>query len=186
VTSRPSTAVGETAATGRLSSLPLQSQAGGSGRAGEVASGAAGLEFAAGAAGPAHDEAPGSDQPISALLGVRVLVVEDEMMVALFIEDTLRELGCDVIEPAHTITDARARIEDHEIDAAVLDINIAEDEVYPIADLLASRGVPFVFATGYALESIQEEWRSRPIIRKPYHAEQLRAALENALRDADR
>jgi CheY-like chemotaxis protein len=117
---------------------------------------------------------------------VRVLVVEDEMMVALFIEDTLRELGCDVLEPAHTLVDAHARIEDHEVDAAVLDINIAEDEVYPVAERLAARGVPFVFATGYALESIHEEWRDRPVVRKPYHAEQLRAALEYALRQADR
>jgi len=127
-----------------------------------------------------------SDQSISTLLGVRVLVVEDEMMVALYIEDTLRDLGCEVLEPAHTLADALARAEENEIDAAVLDINIAEDEVYPVAERLVLRGVPFIFATGYALESIPDEWRSRPIIRKPYHAQQLRAALENTLRDADR
>ena len=108
------------------------------------------------------------------------------MMVALYIEDTLRELGCDVIEPAHTLNDAMARLEDHEVDAAILDINVAEQEVYPVAERLAARGVPFVFATGYALENIQDDWRSRPIIRKPYHGEQLRAALEQALRRTQR
>jgi CheY-like chemotaxis protein len=144
------------------------------------------LEGAAAAGSRPHgNTAPESERPISTLLGVRVLVVEDELMVALFIEDTLRELGCDVIEPAHTITDALARLEERDIDAAVLDINIAEDEVYPVAELLAARGVPFIFATGYALESIAEEWRRRPVIRKPYHAEQLRSALEQALRQAD-
>lgn len=163
MTTRPSTAAGETAAC-RVSSLPPSPGADGLPQAGDTSK---------------------PDQPISALLGVRVLVVEDEMMVALFIEDTLRELGCNVLEPAHTLSDAQARIEDHEIDAAVLDINIAEDEVYPVAERLASRGVPFVFATGYALESIQEEWRNRPVVRKPYHAEQLRAALEQALRHAN-
>lgn len=68
----------------------------------------------------------------------------------------------------------------------MLDINIAEDEVYPVAELPALRGVSFIFATGYALESIAEEWRSRPVVRKPYHAQQLRTALEQALRQADR
>jgi CheY-like chemotaxis protein len=147
---------------------------------------AAGLSFAATRAGRATESSPDRDSSLSSLLGVRVLVVEDEMMVALYIEDTLSELGCEVIEPAHTLGEAMARIDEHEVDAAVLDINIAEHEVYPVAERLASSGVPFIFATGYAPESIRENWRDHLIIRKPYHAEQLRSALEQALRQADR
>ena len=184
MTGRPPTAVGETAA-GAYTQSAL-SGASGARSAGGAGLRVTGINVAAATAGHVPGEAPAPGEPISTLLGVRVLVVEDEMMVALFIEDTLRELGCDVLEPAHTLVDAHARIEDHEVDAAVLDINIAEDEVYPVAERLAARGVPFVFATGYALESIHEEWRNRPVVRKPYHAEQLRAALEYALRQADR
>lgn len=115
------------------------------------------------------------------LRDVRVLIVEDEFLVAIQLEDTLSSLGCKVLEPAHSLDGAQKAVDDNQFDVAVLDINIAGDPVYPIAQRLADAGIPFVFTTGYSREHIEEPWRNRPTLRKPYLAVELRRALEEVL-----
>lgn len=115
------------------------------------------------------------------LEGVRVLIVEDEFLVAIQLEDTLAGLGCDVLEPAHSMEEAEQALKQHAFDVAVLDINIAGHAVYPIAERLVDSGIPFVFTTGYSREHIDEEWREIPTLRKPYLALELRRVLEEAL-----
>src|SRR6202171_5551025 len=79
----------------------------------------------------------------------RVLLVEEEMLVAWLIEDMLADLGCAVIGPASSVNQALAMIDAEAVDAAVLDLNLNGQMSYPVADALAARGVPFVISTGY-------------------------------------
>ena len=108
----------------------------------------------------------------------RILVIEDEPLVAMAIEDILLELGCKVIGPAYSLKDALDHIGDGSLDAAVLDINLNGERSYPAAMALAARGVPFAFATGYAPDRVLPELAMVPVLEKPYTSVQ----IENVLR----
>src|SRR5512140_3995081 len=90
------------------------------------------------------------------LQGLRVLVVEDEMMVSMLIEDMLSDMGCTVVGPASRLDEAIALAKASEIDCAVLDVNLGGQPIFPLADLLRERGCPFAFATGYGDAGIRE------------------------------
>ena len=105
----------------------------------------------------------------SPLSGRRVLVVEDEMIVAWLLEDMLAEWGYVVIGPAASVNQALGMIEAEAIDAAVLDVNLNGEMSYPVADTLAAREVPFVFTTGYAKDGVLGRYQTVPILQKPYH-----------------
>jgi CheY-like chemotaxis protein len=115
------------------------------------------------------------------LKGLRVLVVEDETLVAILLEDMLVDLGCTVLGTAHRIAKALDLVGRTSPDAAVLDVNIAGDEVYPVAEALAARNIPFVFATGYGARGLSDGWRDRPIVQKPFQVEHLSQGLLAAL-----
>ena len=102
-------------------------------------------------------------------------------MVAILIEDMLADLGCTVLWTAHRVGRALERLAQSAPAAAVLDVNIAGDEVYPVAAVLADRSIPFVFATGYGARGLQEPWSVRPIVQKPFQMEQLAQGLLAAL-----
>ncbi|WP_349371908.1 response regulator [Salinarimonas sp.] len=111
----------------------------------------------------------------SAVEGKRVLLLEDEFIVALAAEDMLVELGAVVIGPAATVAEGLA-LADAPLDAAVLDVNMNGERSFAVARALRARGVPFVFATGYA-EVDGGEVVDAPIVPKPYTADDLAAAL---------
>jgi CheY-like chemotaxis protein len=113
--------------------------------------------------------------------GLRVLVVEDETAVAMLIEDMLVELGCTVVGTASRLSRALQLLERVEADIAVLDVNLAGEEVYPVAEMLASRNLPFVFATGYGSGGVRKEWRDRPTLEKPFRQPQIRRVLSEAI-----
>lgn len=115
--------------------------------------------------------------------GKRVLVVEDEAIVATMVEEMLRELGAIVVGPASTIKNALVLASTDGLDAAVLDVNIRSERVDPVADTLRARHVPLVFATGYGASSTCA--RNSPVIEKPYTSEKLANALESALLSAE-
>ncbi len=115
----------------------------------------------------------------SPLAGLRVLVVEDEMIVAWLLQDMLKDLGCAIVGPAVGVAQALALIETHAVDAAVLDVNLNGELSYPIADALVGRGVPFMFSTGYDRARLQENYRSYPVLQKPFHGSLLRKALSD-------
>ena len=102
------------------------------------------------------------------LAGRRILVVEDEMLVLMTIESMLGDLGCEFVAAAATVDQALALIGMHAFDAAVLDVNLNGDQSYPVADALSVRSVPFAFSTGYSVEGMREDYRDRPVLRKPY------------------
>jgi len=114
----------------------------------------------------------------AALNGMRILVVEDEMLVSMLLEDMLADFGCSVVGPAPTIADAMPLATGAGIDAAVLDLNLGGDSIYPVADVLKARGVPFVFASGYGESGLSDAHRGAPMLQKPYR----QADLERALR----
>ncbi len=97
----------------------------------------------------------------------RVLLVEDEALVALMIQDTLTEFGFQVIGPLGTASEALSASRDSRLDAAVLDINLGDDMVYTVAEILSKRGVPFVFVTGYDADSVDSRFAGVPILQKP-------------------
>jgi two-component sensor histidine kinase/CheY-like chemotaxis protein len=103
----------------------------------------------------------------------RVLLVEDEALVAMMIQETLIEFGFDVLGPVGTASEALAAARERCIDAAVLDINLGDDLVYTVAEILARRGVPFVFVTGYDADSIDARFSGIPVLQKPIERESL-------------
>jgi len=117
---------------------------------------------------------------VSSLLGKRILVVEDEAIIAMMVEEMLIDLGAFVVGPAPSIAVARNLIETASIDAAVLDVNIRSDRIDPIAELLRSRRIPFVFATGYGAAASSAK-RDELVLEKPYTADRLLGALTLAL-----
>jgi CheY-like chemotaxis protein len=88
-------------------------------------------------------------------LSMRVLVVEDEGLLAALLEDMLAELGCQTIGPAGTVEQALALIAEFEVDAAVLDLNLNGVQAYPVAEFLRRRGIPFIFTTGMVRPSFR-------------------------------
>jgi two-component sensor histidine kinase len=117
----------------------------------------------------------------SGLSGRRVLVVEDEVMVAWTLEDMLAELGCTVVGPAARVDQALAMIEAEAVDAVVLDVNLNGEKSYPVADALAARGVPFVFSTGYNKNNLHTGCLGFPMLQKPFERSQLGDALAKLL-----
>jgi CheY-like chemotaxis protein len=92
---------------------------------------------------------------------VRVLVIEDEMMVSMLLEDMLSNIGYTPVGPATRMEPALKLIENARFDVAILDVNLNGDETYPIADALTARAKPFVFASGYGASRLREKYRSR-------------------------
>lgn len=116
------------------------------------------------------------------LSGRSILVVEDEMLVLLNVEDMLADLGCTSVSAAATADQALALIAAQAFDAAMVDVNLDGIQSYPVADALAARGVPFVFSTGYSGESLDDGYRDRPVLGKPYREADLVEVLTRLLR----
>ena len=109
--------------------------------------------------------------------GLRLFVVEDEAILAMLLEDMLTELGCTVVGVAGNVHDALDRLTRTVADGAVLDVNIGGEMVFPVADALAERGVPFMFATGYGPPGLDERYPRTAVLTKPYLLEQLADGL---------
>ena len=116
------------------------------------------------------------------LNGLRVLVVEDETIISFLIEDMLAELGCENVWHVGGLKPALALLQERVPDLAILDVNLAGELAYPIAQWLADADIPFLFATGYGREGIPSEWTDRPVIQKPFNLETLARAVRAALR----
>jgi CheY-like chemotaxis protein len=112
-------------------------------------------------------------QPKEFLRGIRVLVVEDEEMIALALEDMLTDIGCEIVGPAFCLADAIRLASASSMDGGILDINLAGEKVYPVADILSARKIPFVFVTGYGVAGVRDSDRDKPVLQKPYRAARL-------------
>ena len=118
--------------------------------------------------------------------GRRVLLVEDEPIVAWLLKDMLVDFGCSVVGPAADVNQALAMIDAESIDVAVLDVNLRGQMSYPIADVLVARGVPFVFSTGYDKDRLLDGYRTFPALQKPFHRSDLGDTLAKLLASKER
>ncbi len=121
------------------------------------------------------------DAASSRFEGVRILLVEDETVVSFLIEDMLKELGCANIWHASGVRQAMAILRDRQPDAAVLDVNLAGEPGYPIAEHLESARIPFLFATGCGRHGIPDQWAAKPTIQKPFRYDTLATVLGSLL-----
>jgi len=114
---------------------------------------------------------------------MRVMIVEDEGLLCLMLEDYLNELGCEVVAIASRLSEALHKARRIAMDVAVLDINLAGEMSYPVAELLRARDIPFLFCTGYGAAGLPPGLRDAPLLAKPYRMEQLDQALRQARGD---
>ena len=119
----------------------------------------------------------------SDLSGRRILVIEDSPVVAPMTADLLSDLGCKVVGPAPNMAAARELVEAGGFDAALMDVHIRGERVFPLCEMLDAVGIPFVLTSGYADWHMADKWRDRPRLQKPYSVEQVEEAL-SALFDA--
>jgi two-component system, chemotaxis family, sensor kinase Cph1 len=108
----------------------------------------------------------------------RVLIVEDETLVSLMIEDVVTRAGWQVVGPAARLPEALRLARRESLDGAILDVNLHGAVVYPAAEILAERGIPFLFVTGYATGELDERFEDRPVLRKPFVGPELLRALK--------
>lgn len=117
----------------------------------------------------------------SGLEGCRVLLVEDEVLVAMLVEDILTDLGCTVVGPAARLDAAIEAARSQDIDIAMLDVNLAGARVFPVADVLAGRGLPFIFMSGYGESGLEGPHTGRPVIEKPFNPDSIAEKLRETL-----
>jgi CheY-like chemotaxis protein len=115
-----------------------------------------------------------TQEEMAALGDLGVLVLEDETMVAMLLEDMLGDLGCHVVGPVATVAGALALLDQRQVDAALLDVNLSYGQSgYPVAEALARRAIPFAFVTGYGASTLNPAYHDRPTLQKPFHASAL-------------
>jgi CheY-like chemotaxis protein len=120
-----------------------------------------------------------------AIDGLKLLVVEDEYLLALYLADMLGDMGAEVLGPVACVADALELIEaTPEIDAAILDVNLAGEAVFPVADRLNARRVPFAFASGYDPDLMPARFRDVGVCQKPIDADAVRGAIARLRRAA--
>ena len=115
------------------------------------------------------------------LAGLRVLVIEDEAMVAMLLEDMLAEIGCEVVGVASRFDDAVEKARLLTFDIAILDVNLNGRDTIAIAESLAERGIAFLVATGYGATGLPDALFRAPLLHKPYRQRDLARALRTAL-----
>jgi len=157
--------------------------AGTAGAAGDSVPGGLNAARKAGGRTPRAPRAPGAAHKEAVSLdGRKILIVEDEFFVALAVEEALQDIGCVTVGPISDLSEAMKAARREVLDAAVLDINLDGVMVYPLAEELMARGIPFVFATGYSGGDLPIPFRDAPRIQKPFHAHTLQAVIRRIVR----
>ena len=117
---------------------------------------------------------------MTGLAAKRILIVEDEPILAMALEDMLADLGCEVVGPASRLEPALRLAREAALDAAILDINLHGETSHPVADLLRARSIPILFATGYG-SACGIGYEDVPVLPKPYRQDRLFALLERLI-----
>jgi CheY-like chemotaxis protein len=112
---------------------------------------------------------------------LRVLVIEDESLVAMLIEDVLSELGHEPVAVAARLDEAMNHARALSFDLAIVDINLNGQRTDPLVEILSARGIPFLFASGYGAAGVAAEWAHIPIVQKPFQPYELASAIRRAL-----
>ncbi len=114
---------------------------------------------------------------IPELIGRRILLVEDELLISCLLEDMLEDLGCTLVGPASRVDQALRLVTGEAIDAVILDVSLDQQLSYPVADALVARGIPFLFSTGYDRDRLRDGYRSFAMLQKPFHPSELAKVL---------
>lgn len=138
------------------------------------------LDSREGAEPPASAAAP--EPPVDPLLGAAILIVEDNAFIGAALEEMLVEQGLQVVGVAKNIKQALRLAASPRVALGLLDVNLGDQRIDPVAEALQARGVPFVFATGYGRAGLPEAFRDRPVIEKPFYTEEILRTLRDALR----
>ena len=117
------------------------------------------------------------DKPAAGQPRGRILVVEDEFLIRMLLEEMLTDLGYELAGVAGRVDEAAELAKKAEFDLAILDVNLDGQDVYPVADIVAQRGLPFMFVTGYGGLGLPEAYRSRPTLQKPFQLDELKKML---------
>ena len=112
------------------------------------------------------------------LTGRRILIVEDEMLILMLLEDMLEELGCTSTVSAATSEAALAHLSEQTFDAVMLDMNLDGKSSHSVAQTLAKSGIPFIYSTGSSVSEIEDGFKDRPLVRKPFSFEHLARAFD--------
>jgi CheY-like chemotaxis protein len=107
----------------------------------------------------------------------RILIVDDEPLIAAMMEEWLSELGHDVVGPAHGLAQALALAES-DIDAAIIDVSLGKDNCYPLVEALIARGLPFALATGHGRDGVEPRYREQATLGKPFDFAAFRRAID--------
>lgn len=113
--------------------------------------------------------------------GKRILIVEDEALVAMLIEDIVLDLGHEVAAIAGRLADGLEKARSLDLNCAVLDLNLNGERTYPIATTLRERGIPFLFVTGYGASGLEAGWENEIVLQKPFQPHELARGLASAL-----
>ena len=111
----------------------------------------------------------------------RILIVEDEMMIAMYLEDLVTDEGHQPVGPAMRLEQAMNMARDEALDAALLDVNLGDAKSFPAAEILRERGVPLLFLTGYGAGGLPDEWKDSPTLENPFEPHHLTGALKTLL-----
>jgi len=111
------------------------------------------------------------------LAGTRILLVEDDASISMMMEEFMETLGCVVVAAPSRLAAAAKQAAEGDFDMATLDINLAGELSYPVADILRSRAIPFLFVTGYGTLGVPDHLRDAPLLAKPFPMRQLAAIL---------
>jgi DNA-binding response OmpR family regulator len=122
-----------------------------------------------------------STQEGATLQGRRILVVEDEVLIGMMLQDMLSDFGCEVVGPIIRLAPALEVAQREQVDLAILDVNLAGEAVFPVADALQSRKVPIIFSTGYGTSDLVEQYKAFPTLAKPYDVDELRRVLNSVM-----
>jgi CheY-like chemotaxis protein len=114
--------------------------------------------------------------------GIRVLLVEDEGTVAMLIEEMLEELGCTVVASIPRLALAWEMAKTTEVDLAILDVNLAGERVFPVAEILRAREIPFLFSTGYGASGLPADFAQCPVLHKPFSENELQLKIALTLK----
>jgi CheY-like chemotaxis protein len=116
------------------------------------------------------------------LLSCSVFLVEDEALIRMMVAEMVEELGHTVCAEAGRLNEAIGMARSALFDLAIMDVNLAGEIVTPAADMVASRGLPIIFATGYEASALPERFRNRPMLRKPFQMDAMEDAIKRAVR----
>jgi two-component SAPR family response regulator len=113
----------------------------------------------------------------SNLVGLKVLIIEDEPLISMFIEDSLADIGCTTVGTITRLSGAASKIDEVECDVIMLDVNLSGEQTIELAELLLKRRLPFIFSTGYGHSGIPPHLHHVPVLQKPFQEGDLRDAL---------